>query len=96
MLSEMYPHISAAWKKNLQSLSKDRQPRFLESFTASSKQQDMKITKESITGSTCVLEGTAKNASGFPLKGKVTMVKEGGEWKVDEEGWGTTGDAPQK
>jgi hypothetical protein len=36
-----------------------------------------------------VLELTAKTGDGRPTSGKVTMVKEGGEWKLDEDAWAT-------
>jgi hypothetical protein len=36
-----------------------------------------------------VLELTAKTGDGRATSGKVTMVKEGGAWKTDEDAWAT-------
>jgi hypothetical protein len=33
------------------------------------------------------MELTAKTGDGRPAQGKVTMVKEGGAWKLDEDAW---------
>lgn len=41
-----------------------------------------------INGRKCMLDGTANGHVG-PLKGKVSLVREGGEWKLDEQGWST-------
>ena len=47
------------------------------------------ITKETVDGMKCTLEGTAKSSKGMALKGKVFLVKEDGAWKLDEQGWST-------
>jgi hypothetical protein len=50
---------------------------------------EIKISKETVNGMKCTLEGTAKSSKGLPLKGKVFLVKEEGAWKLDEQGWST-------
>ena len=45
-----------------------------------------KVTKETVNGEKCTLEGTAKSNNGFALKGKVFLVREDGAWKLDEQG----------
>jgi len=47
--------------------------------------KDAKIVNEAISGEKCTLSGTATSARGNALKGKVSLVKDKGTWKLDEE-----------
>jgi len=40
-------------------------------------------------GNKATLELTGKLADGRASSGKATLVKEGGDWKLDEDGWAT-------
>ena len=50
---------------------------------------DLKITSQKIDGNKAILELTGKLADGRSSSGKATMVKEGGDWKLDEDAWAT-------
>jgi hypothetical protein len=89
-LSEILPHVSKAYRGMLESRPKKDQPVWLERLKETANMKDLKITKETIDGDKCTLEGTATSARGNALKGKVSLVREGGAWKLDEEGWATS------
>ena len=88
-LPEVLPRLSAAYRGMLESRPKKDQPVWLERLKESSNIKDLKITKETISGDKCTLEGSGTSARGNSVRGKVNLVKEGGAWKLDEEFWAT-------
>ena len=88
-LEEILPHLSKEYRAMLTAQPKDQKPVWLERMKDSVNMTEIKITKETVSGSKCALEGTAKSAKGMPLKGKVSMVQEDGAWKLDEQMWST-------
>ncbi len=91
-LPEVLPHLSRAYRGMLESQPKKDQPVWLGRLKESANVKNLKITKETVDGDKCTLEGTATSARGNALRGKVSLVREGGAWKLDEEGWATSGD----
>ena len=87
-LSEVLPYLSSAYRAMLESRPKADQPVWLKRLQESAV-TDLKVTKETIAGDKCTLEGTATSARGNAVRGKVNLVKEGGAWKLDEEFWAT-------
>src|SRR5687768_4664173 len=49
--------------------------------------RDFMVAKQTVNASKAVFEMTAKQADGTPASGTVTMLREQGTWKVDEEAW---------
>ena len=88
-LDEVLPYMSAAYRAMLESQPKSDRPVWLGRLKDMSSGKDLKVTKETIKGDACTLEGTATSAKGNLMRGKISMVKEGGSWKLDEEGWAT-------
>jgi hypothetical protein len=88
-LDEVLPYLSAAYRGMLESQPKSERAVWLGRLKHTSNGKDLKITKETIKGDSCTLEATATSARGNAMKGKISLVKEGGAWKLDEEGWGT-------
>ncbi len=88
-LAEILPRLSAEYRAMLESQPKKDHPVWLGRLKETSNMKDLKITKETISGNRCTLEGTGTSARGNPVHGKVSMVKEGGVWKLDEESWAT-------
>ena len=88
-LSEVLPHLSAAYRGMLESRPKKDHPVWLERLKDTANVKDLKIGKETIADDKCTLEGTATSARGNALHGKVNLVQEGGAWKLDEEFWAT-------
>jgi hypothetical protein len=48
---------------------------------------DITFTKETIAGDKCELEATAKTGAGKPATGRIQLVKEKGQWRLDDHGW---------
>jgi hypothetical protein len=87
-LSDVLPHLSAAYRGMLESRPKADQPEWLKRLKEDM-MKDVTITKETITGETCTLLATGTSARGNAMKGKISLVREGGAWKLDEQGWST-------
>jgi hypothetical protein len=88
-LDEVLPYLSAAYRGMLESQPKSERAVWLGRLKDTSNGKDLKITKETIKGDSCTLEATATSARGNAMKGKISLVKEGGAWKLDDEGRGT-------
>jgi hypothetical protein len=81
--------LSAAYRGMLESRPKKDHGVWLERLKDSVNIKDMKINKETIDGDKCTLEATGTSARGNAVKGKISLVKEGGAWKLDEQFWST-------
>jgi hypothetical protein len=88
-LEEVLPHLSKEYRSMLSAQANDQKPVWLQRLRDSADMTDIKISKETVSGEKCTLEGTEKSSKGLPLKGKVFLVKEDGAWKLDEQGWST-------
>jgi hypothetical protein len=85
-MSEVLPHLSASYR-GLESFSEGEQQQALENFRFGVRQTELQVTEETIDGDTCRLEVTGTNQFGKTVKGRVTMVREDGAWKFEEESW---------
>ena len=90
-LDEVLPYLSKEYRAMLESQPKADRATWLGRLKDMAAAKDLKITKETINGDKCTLEGTGTSSKGNPTKGKISLVKEGGAWKLDEEGWATEG-----
>jgi len=88
-LDEVLPLLSKEYRNNLSGQPAEKKPVWLQRMKEANSLKDLKITRETIKGAKCTLEGTAISSLGFNVKGKVHLVKESGEWKFDEAGWST-------
>lgn len=87
-LEEILPYMSAEYRQMLQSQPKDA-ALWLGRLREGTPVKDLKVTKETIDGDKCTVEGTGTSARGNAIHGKIHLVKEGGAWKIDEEAWAT-------
>jgi len=85
----LFPFISQEYKTLLQKAPKAEVEKMLKMSIAKEKLQDIAVTSQQVGASKAVLELKAKTGDGRPTTGKVTMVKEGGAWKLDEDAWAT-------
>ena len=85
----LFPFISKEYKTVLQNAPKGEVDKMLKMSIAKDKLTDIKVVKQQVDASKAVLELTAKTGDGRDTSGKVTMVKEGGAWKMDEDAWAT-------
>jgi hypothetical protein len=87
-LREVLPYLSAPYRAMLESRPKEDQPVWLKRLKESAV-TGLKVTKETLAGDKCTLEATGTSARGNAVTGKISLVKQGGAWKLDEEGWAT-------
>ena len=73
----------------LQSAPKTEVEKMLKMSIAKEKLTDIVVTNQKVDATKAVLELTAKTGDGRATSGKVTMVKEGGAWKMDDDAWAT-------
>ena len=85
----LFPFISKEYKSILQNAPKTEVEKMLKMSIAKDKLTDIVVTNQKVDATKAVLELTAKTGDGRATSGKVTMVKEGGAWKMDEDAWAT-------
>ena len=85
----LFPFISKEYKTILQNGPKAEIEKMLKMNIAKDNLTDIKVTSQKIEATKAVLELTAKTGDGRATSGKVTMVKEDGVWKTDEDAWAT-------
>ena len=85
----LFPFISTEFKTLLQKAPKGEVDKMLKASIAKERLTDIKVVKQQVDANKAVLELTAKTGDGRSTSGTVTMVKEGGEWKLDEDAWAT-------
>jgi hypothetical protein len=85
----LFPFISNEYKTLLQKAPKAEVDKMLKMSIAKDKLTDIKVVKQQVEATKAVLELTAKTGDGRETSGKVTMVKEGGAWRTDEDAWAT-------
>jgi predicted nucleotide-binding protein (sugar kinase/HSP70/actin superfamily) len=73
----------------LQSAPKAEVDKMLKMSIAKDKLTDITVVSQKVDATKAVFELTAKTGDGRATSGKVTMVKEGGAWKMDEDAWAT-------
>jgi hypothetical protein len=88
-LAEVLPNLSKQYRTNLESVAKADQPVWLTRLKDSVAYTSIKVTKETITGDKCTLETTGTSGRGNAMKGKIMLVKEGADWKLDSAAWST-------
>ena len=85
----LFPFISSEYKSMLQQAPKEEVAKMLKMSIAKEGLADLKVTSQKVEGNKATLELTGKLADGRASSGKATLVKEGGDWKLDEDAWAT-------
>ncbi len=85
----LYPFISKEYQSMLKNAPKEEVAKMLKMSIAKEQLTDIKIVSQKVDATKAVLELSAKTGDGRATTGKVTMVKEGGAWKTDEDAWAT-------
>ena len=86
---DLFPFISSEYKSMLRQAPKEEVAKMIKMGIAKQGLSDLKVTGQKIEGNKAILELTGKLADGRASSGKATMVKEGGDWKLDEDAWAT-------
>jgi hypothetical protein len=95
-LKELLPYAKKESRAELEGMSAERLEAGLRLAKRLSDVKDVKVSKETVTGETAVLEVTAVHADGRPATASVTLAREEGQWKIDRENWGKTPAAADK
>jgi hypothetical protein len=85
----LFPFISSEYKSMLQQAPKEEVAKMLKMGIAKQGLSDLKVTSQKVEGNKAILELTGKLADGRASSGKATLVKEGADWKLDEDAWAT-------
>ena len=86
---QIAPYLSASLLKEMKGLPATARAEWFKGMKDTLNLTDVKFTSEKISGDTCVLEGSAKNAAGKASKGRVELVREKSGWKFSDHGWAT-------
>jgi len=81
------PYLSTVLLRDLKAAPQEEREKWFKYMKDIWNLADITFTKESISGDRCVLEATAKTATGKSAKAKIDLVREQGVWKLDEEAW---------
>ena len=85
----LFPFISKEYKTLLQNAPKAEVEKMIKMSIAKDKLTDITVLRQKVDATKAVLELSAKTGDGRATTGKVTMVKEGGAWKMDDDAWAT-------
>lgn len=86
-LDPLLPYYTKELSTGLAKMPKEMQANYLRMNAR--KLTDLKVTKQAVDANRAVFEMTAMTEDGRPTSGKVTLVKERGAWKVDDDAWAT-------
>ena len=86
-LDPLLPYYTKDLSTGLAKMPKEMQANYVK--MNSRKLSDLKVTRQTVGASKAVFEMTATTEDGRPSTGKVTLVKEKGAWKVDDDAWVT-------
>jgi Domain of unknown function (DUF4878) len=86
-LDPLLPYYTKELGTGLAKMPKEMQANYLKMNAR--KLTDLKVTRQTVDASKAVFEMTAKTEDGRPTSGQVTLVKERGAWKVDDDAWAT-------
>ena len=92
-LEQLLPHYTRELAGQLSKMPKEMQGNYLKMNKRVLK--DLKVTKENVTSTKAEYQLTATTGEGKPTSGSVTLVKEAGAWKVQDEAWATSSGGDQ-
>jgi hypothetical protein len=84
-LDDLLPHYSKDLRDGLSKMPDEMKTNYLKMNRRVLK--DVKVTSQQVGAEKAVFEMTAVTATGQPGSGKVTLVKEGTAWKIDDDAW---------
>jgi hypothetical protein len=86
-IEELFPYMSAATRKDIESTPAGERSKMFEFIKMMGAVTNMKIAKETPTSTGATLSVTAIDADKAKVTGTIEIVKEGGGWKVGKENW---------
>jgi hypothetical protein len=88
-LEAVLPYYSKEFRGLLEKQAASEREAYFKNNIAKENLSDIKLTQERTEGGKAVLEMTARTGDGRTATGSATLLKEGGEWKIDEDAWAT-------
>ena len=88
-LDAVLPYYSKEFRGLLEKQAASEREAYFKNNIAKENLTEIKVTKDRTEGSKAVLEMTANTGDGRTATGSATLLKEGGEWKIDEDAWVT-------
>lgn len=87
-VDDLMPLVSANMVKQINATPADQRGMLFDMLKGfASMNKNIKVTKETPTTKGATLTASATGMDGKPVKGTIDVVKEGGAWKLDHEGW---------
>ncbi len=86
-VEDIFPYMAAANRKQAEGTPKADRDKMFELMKLMGTLTNLKVSKEEVTPAGTVLTATGLDGDKKPSKGKITIVKESGAWKVGEESW---------
>lgn len=86
-LQFVLPFYTKELRTGLARMPQDQQKNYMAMQVGKHGLKDLKVTNRQVDGGKTVLEMTALTADGQAVSGSATLVKEGTEWKIDDEAW---------
>jgi hypothetical protein len=84
-LDDVLPYYTKEMRDGLSKMPDEMKANYLKMNRRGLK--DLKVTSQKIGAGQAVFEMTAVGPAGQPASGKVTLVKEGTAWKIDDDAW---------
>ena len=85
----LFPFVSKEFKGILEHAPKTEVAKMISMHIAKQKLTNIKVTSQKVDASKAELQMTGTLVDGRNTSGSATLVKEGGEWKLDEDAWAT-------
>ena len=86
-LDQLLPFYTKELREALPKMPKEMQDNYVKMRIPKYKLVDLKVTKQSVDASRAVFDLTGTTADGRIVTGQAILVKEGNDWKIDEDMW---------
>lgn len=86
-LEPVLPFYSKELRTGLAKMPQDQQKNYMTMQVGKQGLKDLKVSNRRVEGGKTVLDMTALTSDGRSVSGSVTLVKDGNDWKVDDEAW---------
>ena len=89
-VEELYPYMAAARRKQMESTPADERAKMFELMKLLGTLSNVKIAKETRTADGATLIVDALDSDKAKTTGTITLVQEGGAWKISKESFSST------
>jgi hypothetical protein len=86
-LDQLLPYYTKELRDGLPKMPKEMQDNYVKMRIPKSKLVSLSVKKENVTASRATFDFVGKTADGREVTGQAILVKEGQDWKIDEDAW---------